>query len=48
MCAPSTRGPIPFCGIPRSASSSASSGAVTNVGMNAVVPVASIASPTRA
>ena len=34
-------------GIARSASSSAASGAVTNVGWNAVVPVASSASPTR-
>ena len=38
----------PPVGIARSASSSAASGAVTNVGWNAVVPVASSASPTRA
>ena len=41
-----TRGPIPDVGIARSASSSAASDAVTNVGWNAVVPVASSASPT--
>ena len=39
--------PMPSAGIARSASSSAASGAVTNVGWNAVVPVASSASPTR-
>ncbi len=38
---------MPSTGIARSASSSAASGAVTNVGWNAVVPVASSASPTR-
>ena len=38
---------MPSAGIARSASISAASGAVTNVGWNAVVPVASSASPTR-
>ena len=38
---------MPSVGIARSASISAASGAVTNVGWNAVVPVASSASPTR-
>ena len=38
---------MPPAGIARSASSSAASGAVTNVGWKAVVPVASSASPTR-
>ena len=38
---------MPRAGIARSASSSAASDAVTKVGWNAVVPVASSASPTR-
>ena len=38
---------MPSTGIARSASNSAASGAVTNVGWNAVVPVARSASPTR-
>ena len=38
---------MPSVGIARSASSSAASDAVTNVGWKAVVPVASSASPTR-
>jgi len=42
------RGPMPLEGIARSASRCASSGAVTNVGWNAVVPDSSRASPTRA
>ena len=44
---PSTRGPMSSAGTSRSDATSSSSGAVTNVGWNAVTPVASIASPAR-
>ena len=47
-CAPSTFGPIPSRGIACSAAVTAASGAVTNVGANAVTPVRSSASPARA